>query len=127
MRVARNGRNFEYHGEDPFLAGKLLGQELKAIQDQGVIADIKHYALNDQETDRMGVNSNLDLRSMRELDLLAFEIGIRDSGVGTVMCAYNRVNEVYACENDYLLNQVLKKDWGFKGWVMSDWVGRTAR
>lgn len=120
-REARNGRNFEYHGEDPVLAGKIVAQELKAIQDQGVIADIKHYAVNCQETDRMGVSSNLDKRSMRELDLLAFEIGIRDSGVGTVMCAYNRVNGVYSCENDYLLNQVLKKDWGFKGWVMSDW------
>lgn len=121
MREPRNGRNFEYHGEDPVLAGKIIGQELKAIQDQGVIADIKHYALNCQETDRMGVSSNLDERSMRELDLLAFEIGIKDSGVGTVMCAYNRVNGVYSCENDYLLNQVLKKDWGFQGWVMSDW------
>ena len=121
MREPRNGRNFEYHGEDPILAGKIIGQELKAIQDQGVIADIKHYALNCQETDRMGVSSNLDQRSMRELDLLAFEIGIKDSGVGTVMCAYNRVNGVYSCENDYLLNQVLKKDWGFQGWVMSDW------
>ena len=120
-RETRNGRNFEYHGEDPVLAGKIIGQELKAIQDQGVIADIKHYAINCQETDRMGVSSNLDKRSLRELDLLAFEIGIRDSGVGTVMCAYNRVNGVYSCENDYLLNQVLKKDWGFKGWVMSDW------
>jgi len=121
MREPRNGRNFEYHGEDPLLAGKIIGQELKAIQDQGVIADIKHYAVNCQETDRFGVSSNLDKRSLRELDLLAFEIGIRDSGVGTVMCAYNRVNSVYSCENDYLLNQVLKKDWGFKGWVMSDW------
>lgn len=121
MREPRNGRNFEYHGEDPLLAGKIIGQELKAIQDQGVIADIKHYAVNCQETDRFGVSSNLDKRSLRELDLLAFEIGIRDSGVGTVMCAYNRVNSNYSCENDYLLNQVLKKDWGFKGWVMSDW------
>ena len=69
----------------------------------------------------MGVSSNLDQRSMRELDLLAFEIGIKDSGVGTVMCAYNRVNGVYSCENDYLLNQALKKDWNFQGWVMSDW------
>ena len=121
MREPRNGRNFEYHGEDPILAGKIIGQELKAIQDQGVIADIKHYALNCQETDRMGVSSNLDQRSMRELDLLAFEIGIKDSGVGTVMCAYNRVNGVYSCENNYLLNQALKKDWNFQGWVMSDW------
>jgi beta-glucosidase len=121
MREPRNGRNFEYHGEDPVLAGKIIGQELKAIQDQGVIADIKHYAVNCQETDRFGVSSNLDKRALRELDLLAFEIGIRDSGVGTVMCAYNRLNGDYSCENDYLLNQVLKKDWGFKGWVMSDW------
>jgi beta-glucosidase len=121
MREPRNGRNFEYHGEDPLLAGKIIGSELKAIQDQGVIADIKHYAVNCQETNRMGVSSNIDERSLRELDLLAFEIGIRESGVGTVMCAYNRVNGVYSCENDYLLNQALKHDWGFQGWVMSDW------
>ena len=121
MREPRNGRNFEYHGEDPLLAGKIIGQELKAIQDQGVIANIKHYAVNCQETDRFGVSANLDRRSLRELDLLAFEIGIRDSDVGTVMCSYNRVNGDYSCENDYLLNQVLKNDWGFKGWVMSDW------
>jgi beta-glucosidase len=121
MRDPRNGRNFEYHGEDPLLAGKITGQELRAIQDQGVVADIKHYAVNDQESGRFTVSSNLDKRSMREIDLLAFEIAIKDSGVGTVMCAYNRVNDVYSCENDYLLNEVLKKDWGFKGWVMSDW------
>jgi beta-glucosidase len=121
MRDPRNGRNFEYHGEDPLLAGKITGQELRAIQDQGVVADIKHYAVNDQESGRFTVSSNLDKRSMREIDLLAFEIAIKDSGVGTVMCAYNRINDVYSCENDYLLNEVLKKDWGFKGWVMSDW------
>ena len=120
-REPRNGRNFEYHGEDPLLAGKITGQELRAIQDQGIVADIKHYAINDQESGRQTVSSNLDKRSMREIDLLAFEIAIKDSGVGTVMCAYNRVNDVYSCENDYLLNEVLKKDWGFKGWVMSDW------
>ena len=121
MREPRNGRNFEYHGEDPVLAGKIIGPELKAIQDQQVIADIKHYAVNCQETNRTGVSSNIDERSLRELDLLAFEIGIRESGVGTVMCAYNRVNGFYSCENDYLLNRVLKRDWGFPGWVMSDW------
>ena len=121
MREPRNGRNFEYHGENPLLAGKITGQELRAIQDQGVVADIKHYVINDQESGRFTVSSNLDKRSMREIDLLAFEIAIKDSGVGTVMCAYNRVNDVYSCENDYLLNEVLKKDWGFKGWVMSDW------
>ena len=129
--------NFEYHGEDPILAGMIVAPELKAIQDQGVIATIKHYALNDQEAGRSRwtspilhvvessgrflVSANLDVRSMRETDLLAFEIGIKDSGVGAVMCAYNRVNGVYACQNSFLLNDVLKNDWGFKGWVMSDW------
>jgi beta-glucosidase len=121
MREPRNGRNFEYKGEDPILAGKLVGQEMKGLQDQGVIGDIKHYALNDQETGRNSGSANIDKRSMRETDLLAFEIGVHDSGVGAVMCSYNRVNGEYACENSYLLNDVLKKAWGFKGFVVSDW------
>ena len=77
--------------------------------------------MNDQDTGRGVVNAILDKRSLRESDLLAFEIAIKESNAGVVMCAYNRVNGDYSCENDYLLNQVLKKDWGFKGWVMSDW------
>ena len=120
-RDPRNGRNFEYHGEDPILAGKMIARELRAIQDQGVIATIKHYAMNDQESGRNSVSANIDKRSMRETDLLAFEIGIKESDASAVMCAYNRVNGVYSCENSYLLNDVLKKDWGFQGWVMSDW------
>jgi beta-glucosidase len=136
-RDPRGGRNFEYHGEDPILAGTILAQELQAIQAQGVVATIKHYALNDQEAGRLRwltpnlhvrqtsgrwwVSANLDARSLRETDLLAFEIGIKQSGVGSVMCSYNRVNGIYACENSYLLNDVLKNDWGFQGWVMSDW------
>jgi beta-glucosidase len=120
-REPRDGRNFEYHGEDPLLAGVMTGAELKAIQAQGVIADIKHYAVNDQESGRGSVSSNLDKRSLRETDLLAFEIAIKRSNVGTVMCSYNRINDVYACENKYLLTDVLKCDWGFQGWVMSDW------
>lgn len=120
-REPRDGRNFEYHGEDPLLAGIMTGAELKAIQAQKVIADIKHYAVNDQESGRFTVSSDIDKRSMRETDLLAFEIAIERSNVGTVMCSYNRVNDVYACENKYLLTDVLKRDWGFKGWVMSDW------
>jgi beta-glucosidase len=120
-REPRDGRNFEYHGEDPLLAGEMAGAELKAIQALGVIADIKHYAVNDQDSGRTALSSNLDKRSMRETDLLAFEIAIKRSNVGTVMCSYNRVNEVYACESKYLLTDVLKRDWGFKGWVMSDW------
>jgi beta-glucosidase len=120
-REPRNGRIFEYKGEDPILAGKLVGAEMKAEQEQGVIGDIKHYALNDQESGRNFVDVNIDKRSMRESDLLAFEIGVRESGAGAVMCSYNLVNGDYACENSYLLNDVLKKDFGFQGFVVSDW------
>ena len=122
-REPRNGRTFEYKGEDPILAGILVGQEMKGEQDQHLIGDIKHYALNDQEAARSFANSILDERSMRESDLLAFQIGLRDSGVGAVMCSYNLVNGVYACENDFTLHDVLRGDWGFKGFVLSDWGG----
>jgi len=122
-RDPRNGRNFEYDGEDPILAGKMDGQLMKGLQAQGVIGDIKHYAVNDQETGRNFVNAVIDKRALRETDLLAFEIAIRDSQAGAVMCSYNRVNGDYACENNYLLNDVLKKDWGFPGFVLSDWGG----
>jgi beta-glucosidase len=122
-REPRNGRNFEYDGEDPILAGKMVGQLMKGVQDQQIMGDIKHYALNDQETGRNIGNAVIDKRSMRESDLLAFEIGLRDSQAAGVMCAYNKINGDYACENDYTLNQVLKKAFGFQGWVMSDWGG----
>lgn len=122
-REPRNGRNFEYLGEDPILAGKIVAQLIKGTQDQHVIGDIKHYALNDQESGRNAVNVNIDKRSMRESDLLAFEIGVRESDVAAVMCSYNRVNGDYACENKYLLTDLLKKDWNFKGFVLSDWGG----
>jgi beta-glucosidase len=122
-REPRNGRTFEYQGEDPILAGKMVGQVMKGLQAQHVIGDIKHYALNDQESGRNSVNVNIDKRSMRESDLLAFEIGLRDSNAAAVMCSYNRVNGDYACENKYLLTDVLKKDWNFKGFVLSDWGG----
>ena len=122
-REPRNGRNFEYQGEDPILAGKMVAQLIRGIQDQGVIGDLKHYALNDQETGRNIDDARLDHRSMRETDLLAFEIGVKDGNPGAVMCSYNRINGDYACENSYTLNDVLKKAWGFKGWVISDWGG----
>jgi beta-glucosidase len=122
-REPRNGRTFEYLGEDPILAGKMVGRVMTGEQAQHVIGDIKHYALNDQESGRNAVNANIDKRSMRESDLLAFEIGIRESNVAAVMCSYNRVNGDYACENKYLLTDVLKKDWNFKGFVVSDWGG----
>ena len=120
-REPRNGRNFEYLGEDPILAGKLVAQLIKGTQDQHMIGDIKHYALNDQESGRNAVNVNIDERSMRETDLLAFEIGIRDGNPAGVMCSYNRVNGNYACDDRYLLTDVLKQEWKFPGFVLSDW------
>src|SRR5437763_763456 len=108
-RGPRNGRNFEYLGEDPILAGTLVGRLIKGTQDQHVIGDIKHYALNDQESGRNAVNVNIDKRSMRETDLLAFEIGLRDGNPACVMCSYHRVNGDYACENASLLTDDLKQ------------------
>ena len=117
-REPRNGRTFEYMGEDPVLAGKMVGSVIKGLQAQHVIGDIKHYALNDQESGRNAVNITIDKRAARESDLLAFEIGLQESDVAAVMCSYNRFNGDYACENKYLLTDVLKKDWNFKGFVL---------
>jgi len=122
-REPRDGRTFEYLGEDPILGGKMVAAVMKGMQAQHVIGDIKHYALNDQENGRNAVNVNIDKRAARESDLLAFEIGLQESDAAAVMCSYNRVNGDYACENKYLLNEVLKKDWKFKGFVLSDWGG----
>jgi len=122
-REPRDGRTFEYMGEDPLLAGKMVAQLINGTQAQHVLGDIKHYALNDQESGRNAVNVNIDKRSMRETDLLAFEIGLRESNAAAVMCSYNRVNGAYACENKYLLRDVLKKAWNFNGFVLSDWGG----
>jgi beta-glucosidase len=122
-REPRNGRTFEYMGEDPILAGRMVASLIRGTQSQHVIGDIKHYAMNDQESGRNAVNVNIDKRSMRESDLLAFEIGVHEANPGGVMCSYNRLNGDYACENKYLLTDVLKKDWNFKGFVLSDWQG----
>jgi beta-glucosidase len=122
-REPRNGRTFEYMGEDPILAGRMVGSVMKGLQAQHVIGDIKHYALNDQESGRNAVNVNIDKRAARESDLLAFEIGLQESDAAAVMCSYNRVNGDYGCENKYLLTDVLKKDWNFKGFVLTDWGG----
>jgi beta-glucosidase len=120
-RDAWNGRNFEYLGEDPILAGRIVTAQLRGIQSQGVVSTVKHLVANSQETDRTVVDMSADERSLREIDLLPFEIAVKESGVGSVMCAYNRVNGVYACESPRLINDFLKAEWGFKGWVMSDW------
>jgi beta-glucosidase len=122
-REPRNGRNFEYAGEDPLLAGTLTGNLMRGLQSNQIMGDIKHYALNDQETGRNILNVQIDKKAMRESDLLAFEIAIQIADPSAVMCSYNRINGDYACENDYTLNKVLKGDWGFKGWVLSDWEG----
>jgi len=122
-REPRDGRTFEYMGEDPVLAGTLVGNRIKCEQAQHVIADIKHYAMNDQESGRDEVNVIADERAMRESDLLAFQIGIATGDPGAVMCAYNAVNGDFSCQNKHLLTDVLKKDWKFKGFVLSDWGG----
>jgi beta-glucosidase len=122
-REPRNGRSFEYMGEDPVLAGTLVGNRMKCEQAQHVMGDMKHYALNDQESGRNEVNVIISKRAMRESDLLAFQIGVHIAEPAAVMCSYNGVNGDYACENKYLLTDVLKKDWDFKGFVVSDWGG----
>ncbi|MGA9072210.1 MAG: glycoside hydrolase family 3 C-terminal domain-containing protein [Terracidiphilus sp.] len=122
-REPRNGRTFEYQGEDPLLAGTLAGNFAKGVQSEHIIGDLKHYAINDQESGRNAVNANIDKRSMRESDLRAFEIALGISDAQGVMCSYNRVNGDFACENSYLLTDVLKKAFHFKGFVLSDWGG----
>jgi beta-glucosidase len=122
-REPRNGRTFEYAGEDPLLSGTMVGHVMKCEQEQHVIGDMKHFAVNDQETGRNIVNAIISKRALQETDLLAFHIGITIANPGAVMCSYNRINGDYACENAYILSDVLKKDWGFKGFVLSDWGG----
>ena len=122
-REPRNGRTFEYMGEDPVLAGTMVGNRIHCEQAQHVIGDIKHYALNDQESGRDELNAVVGKRALQETDLLAFQIGIEIGQPGAVMCSYNGVNGDYDCENSYLLTDVLKKQWNFKGFVVSDWGG----
>ena len=122
-REPRNGRTFEYQGEDPLLAGTMVGNFVKGVQSEHIIGDLKHYAINDQESGRNSANANIGKRAMRETDLRAFGIALGISNADAVMCSYNLVNGDYACENNYLLNQVLKKDFKFQGFVLSDWGG----
>jgi beta-glucosidase len=122
-REPRNGRNFEYQGEDPILAGKMVAQFVKGLQSNHVIGDVKHYAFNDQETGRNIGNVLLGKREARETDLLTYEIAVEEGQPGMVMCSYNKLNGDWACENSYLLTDVLKKAWNFQGFVLSDWGG----
>ena len=120
-RDPRNGRTFEYLSEDPLLTGMLVGAAIAGIQSNHIISTIKHYALNGQETGRKFVDIRISEPAARESDLLAFEIGIEQGHPGSVMCAYNQVNGDHACDSDWLLNTVLKHDWHWDGFVMSDW------
>lgn len=120
-RDPRGGRNFEYAGEDPLLTGRVVGATIAGIQSQHVISTLKHFAMNDLETSRMTMSADIDTEAMRESDLLGFEIAMEVGHPGSVMCSYNRVNDIYACENPYLLTKVLKQDWKYPGFVMSDW------
>ena len=121
LRDPRNGRNFEYGGEDPLLAGTIVGSEIAGIQSNHIISTTKHYALNDLETGRKGHDAQIDPAAARMSDLLAFQLAIERGDPGSVMCSYNKVNGDFACENDWLLNRVLKGDFAFPGYVMSDW------
>ena len=120
-REPRDGRTFETKGEDPILAGNISAAHIRGTQDQYVIGGLKHFAFNDQETGRTFANVQIDERGGRESDWLAFEIALKQSNVQSVMCSYNLINSVYACENAHSLTDVLKGDWGFQGFVMSDW------
>ena len=120
-RDAWNGRNFEYLGEDPLLAGIMAGASIRGVQSNHIVSTVKHFALNSQETGRTILDARIYETALRESDLLAFEIAIREGKPGSVMCAYNRVNGDYACENKFLLTDVLRREWGYPGFVMSDW------
>ena len=120
-RSPLNGRNFEYFGEDPFLAGRIAVADIKGMQSQGVSATAKHYAANNQEWDRNGISSDMDERTLREIYLPAFEASVKDGHVGAIMDSYNLINGVHATQNGHLNTEIAKKDWGFNGIIMSDW------
>lgn len=121
------GRNFEYFSEDPYVAGEMGKEYVKGIQDQGVGVSLKHFAGNNQENQRMSINAVIEERALREIYLSAFERIVKEAKPWSVMCAYNRLNGTYCCEHDWLLNQVLREEWGFDGFVVTDWSAMNHR
>src|ERR1700677_4366444 len=120
-RAPMNGRNFEYFGEDPFLASRIAVAYIKGVQEQGVSSTVKHYMGNNTEEDRHNTSSDIDERTMREIYLPVFEAAVKEAHVGAIMNSYNLVNGVHATQNDIINNQIAKKEWGFDGIIMSDW------
>jgi len=120
IRTPYAGRNFETFSEDPLLASRLVAAEIEGIQGEHLIATVKHYAMNNQEQNRMSIDVRVDEQTMHEIELPGFEAAI-DAGTGAVMGAYNKVNGTFACENKTLLTDILRDRWGFEGWVMTDW------
>ena len=125
IRVPYAGRNFETYSEDPLVNSRMVGQEVRGIQGEGLIATTKHFAANNQETDRQTINANVGEQAFHEVELSGFEAAVK-AGTGSVMCSYNKVNGAYSCSNDTLLTSILREQWGFRGWVMSDWTGTRA-
>jgi beta-glucosidase len=122
-RVPQGGRNFEYYGEDPFLTSRLAVEYVEGVQSEGVMATVKHYVANNQETDRYDVSAVVGERALREIYLPAFHAAIEEGDVAAVMTAYNRVNGTHMSDHRRLLTEVLKGEWGFSGFVLSDWWG----